>query len=378
MASDPFSGVVCSLALLLAASAGAGAPTQPAHPELLPATGSWADTAKEPLLKEFSVAKAAEFLDRRAHLAEKNCFACHATFSYLPARSAIDPQAKGVLEIRAALEKSVGDFIDKPVPPKLGQSPRAMHILAALQLAQHDAATSGHLQTLTRKALDHAWDYQLENGGWDWVKASEPPSAVDDFYGAAIVAIGVGAAPDGYAATPRAQAGLAKLRDYFRKHPPGDLHQRALLLLADQSIRGLLADGERKKSIDDCFSRQLPDSGWSTASLADWKRPDKEPLDASSSDGLATGFMTYALRKGGGVGVDDPRLRRAVQWLKTHQRETGGWYTRSPREKDLLASYAGTSWAILALAACGEITAPARDSSAVTPVPASGTVVPSR
>ena len=103
---------------------------------------------------------------------------------------------------------------------------------------------------------------------------------------------------------------------------------------------------------------QRPDGGWSMSSLADWKRLDGAPLDRTVSDGYGTGLCLYALRRGAGMPADDPRLQKAVAWLKTHQRASGCWFTRSPRKVDELSTYAGTAYALLALQACGEIPRP--------------------
>ncbi len=50
-----------------------------------------ADTTQEPLADHFSIRAATAYLDRRPHANEKDCFACHASFSYLPGRSTTDP-----------------------------------------------------------------------------------------------------------------------------------------------------------------------------------------------------------------------------------------------------------------------------------------------
>jgi squalene-hopene/tetraprenyl-beta-curcumene cyclase len=55
--------------------------------------------------------------------------------------------------------------------------------------------------------------------------------------------------------------------------------------------------------------------------------------------------------------VTDDRVQSGV-WLKTHQRESGRWFTPSQswHTKHLITN-AGTAYAVLALEACGEIPA---------------------
>jgi squalene-hopene/tetraprenyl-beta-curcumene cyclase len=77
------------------------------------------------------------------------------------------------------------------------------------------------------------------------------------------------------------------------------------------------------------------------------------------SDGYATGFAVYVLRRAG-VPAGDARVQRGISWLKTHQRQSGRWFTPSQawHTQHLIAN-AGTAFAVLALDACGEIRPPA-------------------
>ena len=92
--------------------------------------------------------------------------------------------------------------------------------------------------------------------------------------------------------------------------------------------------------------------------LTDWKglaRSDGEPLDIKTSDGYGTGFVIVVARELG-VSGDDPRLRRGIDWLRSNQRESGKWFTRSPvNECQNLISNVGSAYAVLALQACGEL-----------------------
>jgi len=100
---------------------------------------------------------------------------------------------------------------------------------------------------------------------------------------------------------------------------------------------------------------QLADGGWSAATLGDWKRADGSPQDVQTSDGYGTGLAIYLARRSG-VRADDARLVRGVAWLKSHQRESGRWFTRSLHQDSRhYLTHAGTSMAVMALAACDQL-----------------------
>ena len=48
-------------------------------------------------------------------------------------------------------------------------------------------------------------------------------------------------------------------------------------------------------------------------------------------------------------------IQRGAQWLRTHQRQSGGWFTRSlNRDNKHYLSHVGTAFAVMALTACEE------------------------
>jgi squalene-hopene/tetraprenyl-beta-curcumene cyclase len=228
-------------------------------------------------------------------------------------------------------------------------------VMVASMLAQNDALTTGTLHPTTRKALDRMWTVQREDGGFDWMKFNQPPSEIDDHYGVAVAAIGVGVAPDDYADTPAAQAGLDKIRVYFKNNPPANLHHRAMKLLASLHVEGIMTEPQRREVVEDLFALQKPDGGWGLATLGPWERSDDKRQDTESSDGYGTGFVVHVLRKAG-VAAEEPRIQKGIAWLKTHQRESGRWFTRSLwKDQKHYITQAGTAYCILALAECGEI-----------------------
>ena len=73
----------------------------------------------------------------------------------------------------------------------------------------------------------------------------------------------------------------------------------------------------------------------------------------ADSDGYGTGFVTYVLLQSGAKPTD-VAVTKGVKWLKTNQRESGRWYTRSlNNDADHYIANAGTAFAVLALDAVG-------------------------
>jgi squalene-hopene/tetraprenyl-beta-curcumene cyclase len=106
--------------------------------------------------------------------------------------------------------------------------------------------------------------------------------------------------------------------------------------------------------VEQLFAIQKPDGGWAVATFGKWKRCDGTEQDTTLSDGYGTGFAVYVLRRAG-IPSNDPRIQRGLNWLKTHQRVSGRWFTRSLwKDQKHYLSHDGTAFAIQALTACGE------------------------
>jgi squalene-hopene/tetraprenyl-beta-curcumene cyclase len=308
-----------------------------------------ANRADEPLRNEFSLNAAVRFLDTVALTwqKERDCFACHSDYVYFVSRPLVSWQVPAHAQLRARLEY-------------LAEHPRDVKyrateaVMVASMLAQNDALTTGKLAPATRQALDRMWTMQREDGGFDWMKYNQPPSEIDDHFGVTVAAMGVGMAPDHYADTPAAQAGLDKIRAYFRNNPPAHVHHRAMKLLASLHLDGIMSQGQRQQVVQDLFALQKPDGGWGAVTLGNWERSDDKPRDLQSSDGYGTGFALFVLRQAG-VPAEDPHVRQGIVWLKTQQRASGRWFTRSMwKDSHHYISHTGTAYAVMALAACGE------------------------
>ena len=113
---------------------------------------------------------------------------------------------------------------------------------------------------------------------------------------------------------------------------------------------------DRHATLAELLERQRADGGWNLPSLGDWNRRDGSPNDQANaaSDGYATGLVVYVLRQAG-LPPSHEAIRRGVTWLKSNQRQSGRWYTRSVNnDKYHFISHAGSAYAVMALRACDE------------------------
>lgn len=303
----------------------------------------------EPLAKEYSLEKAVGFLDAAALQWQKQrqCFTCHTNYAHLYARPSVGVNVPAAKEVRRFAE----ELIEKRWAEK-GPRWDAEVVATAAALAFNDAATTGKLHPLTRQGLDRMWTVQREDGGFTWIKCDWPPMESDDHYGATLAAIAVGRAPEGYAQSAAAAKGIEKLKQYLKENPGPTLHHRAMVLWGASHLEGLLSAQEKQEIVDKLLALQKPDGGWGLATLGDWVRADKMPQDTEHSDGYGTGFVIYVLRQAG-VPASDPRIEKGIAWLKSNQRESGRWFTRSlHQDSKHFITHAGTAFAVMAIGEC--------------------------
>ena len=346
--------LIAAAALALGALAGSlGLPVRGDEPSTsVPAPNS----PDEPLAGTLSLAGSGAFLDGVAldWTRKRQCGTCHTNYAYLISRPALGDRspsdAQG--EIRTFFEDRVAHWDDAEPSAKPRWDTEV--VATAATLALNDAATTGRLHPRTRQALDRIWTLQKDDGSWSWLKCGWPPYEHDDYYGVVFAALGVGSAPDGYAETPAARAGLDRLRRYLAWTAAPDLHHKTFLLWASTRLDGLLTTADSEATVAALRALQRPDGGWSLPSLGAWKRRDGSPNDRDApSDGYATGLVVYVLRQAG-VPADDPGVARGAAWLRSHQRASGRWFTRSlNNDKAHYIANAGTGFAVLALKACG-------------------------
>jgi len=308
----------------------------------------------EPIRASVSMTEAATFLDDVAlsWTRQHKCGTCHTNYPYLVARPVLKERASPAMaEVRRFFEERVAhwDDAEKEAKPRWD----AEVVSTAAALAMNDAATGGKLHPRTREALNRIWTVQRADGGFNWLKCDWPPLEYDDYYGAIVAALGVGRAPEGYAQSLAAEAGLKRLRAYFSKNRPPNLHHQTMLMWASTRLEGLMSDQEKHATIARLRRLERPDGGWNLPSLGEWTRRDGSANDVNApSDGYATGCVVLVLREAG-VPATDPAIKRAVAWLCSNQRASGRWFTRSlNRDGAHYIANAGTAFAVLALKSC--------------------------
>ena len=311
-------------------------------------------TADEPMADAFSAEKAARYLDTAALHWQKsrNCVACHVNMGYMFARPALSSVLPDSGEVRDLFEEYASKRW-KEKPPRNHQE----IVVVASGLAFNDLQTTGRLSPITRQTFKVMWEYQRDDGGWDWRNDGYPPVEYDEHYGVTLAALAAGTAPNKYVDTPEARRGLEGIRTFLQNNPPLSLHHRAMIAWASCHVDSLANNEQRAKTLEELQAIQRPDGGWSTPGLlADWEgleRLDGKPHDTKTSDAYATGFVLVVARE---LGVPSEELRRGIDWLLENQRVSGKWFSRSPaKDSRHYFSNLGSGFAILGLQACGEL-----------------------
>jgi squalene-hopene/tetraprenyl-beta-curcumene cyclase len=312
---------------------------------------------------DWNAADAAKYLDGRAaawavwpRAAKEGgpCVSCHTTLGYLMAR----PLLRGALgesaptEFEKGLVAGVKVRAAKEAPPPSADNTQA--VLAPLVLAMEDGRRGAHLGADTEAAFKTMWATQRDDGAWGWTHANLEPWEVpeSDYLGVALAAVATGIAPDGYQARPDIQANVTRMKAYLRDKREGQPLANLLVLnWAGTLLRGL----EQPGILDRAWNKQNDDGGWTLASLGPWRdRPNAPPVKPGSN-AFATAWTAAMLRLAG-VKPAEPRLARALAWLRAHQDPGGYWDAVSMNKTfepgsmmERFMRDATTSYAVLAL-----------------------------
>jgi hypothetical protein len=284
----------------------------------------------------------------------------------------------------ASIEKRVGMW--KDMAPfysdatsgagKEVESRNAESVLNAMILSSYDArpANAGpgdkgqaHMSATTKEAFQHAWELQsvsgATKGAWVWQNFHYTPweSPESEYHGAALMAVAVGQAADGYKNDPKIAGNLEALTGYLSSHYEAQpLLNKVVALWASRYFAGVLTADQKQALVEKLVGLQRADGGWSTTDLGTWKRMDDTPLE-TRPDGYATGIVVLVLEKAGtkfrpNPQVDGP-IARGREWLIANQdKSTGAWpawslnKNRDPQSNTgKFMSDAATSYAVMAL-----------------------------
>ncbi|MFN0126584.1 MAG: hypothetical protein ACKV19_07865 [Verrucomicrobiales bacterium] len=326
-----------------------------------------AASADEPIRPAFSAERAVDYLERgaKAWTEKRDCVSCHTNGCYMLTRPAltalVGPPAP---DMRVFFVEQLAEM-KKEDRAKLreGLKPTQVAYVAA-GLAEWDSHVAKTLSEETKAALELMFDVQSEDGSFRNLDCW-PPLESSHFHGATVAAMAAATAPGWLASLP-ADSPLTKrhekLKSYLTSTKPANDYESLLLLWAAARSPSLLLEARRMEIIDRVFSLQRADSGWALRALGtpeSWgggNRAGKlraEPEFADPpSDGHATGLAVLALREAG-VPKTDPRIVKAVAWIKSNQRESGRWWTRSLNtDKQHYITYSGACYPLLALAKC--------------------------
>jgi squalene-hopene/tetraprenyl-beta-curcumene cyclase len=311
---------------------------------------------------------------------ETVCVSCHTAVPYALSRSALrtalaeqapSPTERRLLDSvtkRVRLWKEVEPFYKDADrgPYKSVESRGTESVLNALILSSRDAQ-NGQLSNDARKAFENMWAEQQiagkQKGAWLWLRFKNEPWEADDsdYFGATLAAVAIGIAPGNYRATPEVQTSLRPLREYLnREFAVQTPINRVLLLWAAAKLPGLLEPDRQKAIIGELLEKQRADGGWSLSSLSGgWKRADGTSQE-TTSDGYATGLITFVLQRAG-ISPENAKLKQGLAWLTANQDKTeGSWASYSLNknkenhispETALFMNDAATSFAVLSLTA---------------------------
>ncbi len=221
------------------------------------------------------------------------------------------------------------DALKTQKEPVASQSVGVEAIFAALFLNPETPAA--------RQAWDRLWSMQFQDGAaegsWPWFEFDTDPYETTDsgFFGASLAALAISATPSEYQERPEIKERIAELTEYLRTATPAQpLHNRLLLLWAAAKLPAAIRDA-RQSIIDETLQKQQPDGSWTIAALGPWKdHPGAPPAGGASA--YATAVASFALEQTG-VPRSDPKLNKALDWLRSKQDPQFGYWAADSMNK---------------------------------------------
>ena len=326
-----------------------------------------AASADEAKLDQISIPLALDYLEHGAQAwnTQRKCVTCHTNGIYMTVRPALtETLGKPYEAVREFFVETLKQ-LEGLDTDKLKQSTRpAQVIYLAAGLAEWDKHVTKARSPETDRALKLMLAIQTETGTWGTLDCW-PPYESDAFHEATVAAMAVAAAPDWLNSIRDDAPLLGKvelLKTYLRTQAPPHDYGRVLLLWASARMPDLLSSDQKADLIEMLWKHQRQDGGWSIRTFAApeaWGKGNRaerlkaEPDQANpASDGHHTGLAIIVLRESG-VPANDPRLQKGIDWIKSNQRISGRWWTKSLNTDSWhFITYSGTAFPVLALSLC--------------------------
>jgi len=291
------------------------------------------------------------------------CVSCHTGLPYLFARPALRQKLgeREPTEWEAGLMNRLKSNAGAKKPGIL----QGVEVTMAALFLARESAGANEMNGIALAAFDQMWSMQTHDGdakgGIPWYSAKLDPWETPEAFrwGSAFAALAADSAPASYRERQDVRADTAELAGYLRKDFAAQpLHHRLALLLP-AGTPGLLTASMKKELIDGTLALQQADGGWTIQSLGPWA-PHPEAPASEGSNAYATAYAAWTL-EAGGVPASNAALRRALDWLESHQdRATGSWIAQSMNKRYPAGSMeskfvadAATAFAALALVQAG-------------------------
>ena len=303
----------------------------------------------------------------------RKCIACHSTGVYLAERTQLTklfgPPQKEVYDIFAT---TVPDSVAEP-QIRDGKKMYADVIFAVwrtLGLAQWDKFVTGKLSAETEKSIKDLLMRQSDDGLWTTATKVEIPYIRTD-YELGLQSLRAMVAAPGWLeknSDTELKKRVEKLKLALKNTKPANDFERVQRLQLYAIMPELVSKEEMTTANAILTKLQKPDGGWSTRSFSktpEWgpnitpeniKMIDSEADAADpASDPFMTAFAVVSLRESG-MPADDPRIVKAIAWLKSNQRQTGRWWMKSLyKNTQHYITYISTAQVLRALALCNEL-----------------------
>ncbi|MDZ4683805.1 MAG: hypothetical protein SH850_01870 [Planctomycetaceae bacterium] len=322
-------------------------------------------TADEPVRNAVSLELAGRYLEQGALAwnTGRKCISCHTNGTYMAIRPSLGRPPD---DTRQFFVSTLNVMLGEEKESLTRSTRPAQAIYLAAGLAEWDAHVTKSLSPETEQAIALMLDIQTDQGSWGTLDCW-PPYESDAFHEATVAATAIGTAPGWLdrLSDPKNEKLAPKvelLRTYLRTTTPPHDYGRTLLLWSSLRFSGLLDDAQQHALREMLLKHQRDDGGWSIRTFAApeaWGRGNRaeklraEPDFATpASDGHMTGLAIVVLREAG-LPANDPRVQKGLAWLKSNQRESGRWWTRSLNTDSWhFITYSGTAFPLLALQMC--------------------------